>query len=691
MTFRSLAAPTASAFAVLAFSALPACAGEGMWTFDAFPIARVNQALGTHIDQAWLDHLRLASVRIPGCSASMVSADGLLLTNNHCVIGCAQDLSTPKDNYVRDGFSPRSREDERKCPGATAEVLTSITDVTSRVTAAAKGKVGLDFAQARSAEAAAIEQEACKADRASRCQVVNLYRGGQFKLYRYRRYTDVRLAFSPEHAAAAFGGDPDNFSFPRYGLDFGLLRIWEGGKPLSTPDHLVWNAAGPSAGEPIFIAGNPGATSRLLTMSQLVAQRDVVLPLEQQTRSEFRGRLIRFREESEENRFISADTLDSIENSYKRGRGQQQALADPTFLAVKAREEADLKMRVKARPALRKQIGDPWATIEKLEPAYASQYPAWFLLEQRAGGGSDLFGKARSLVRAAQERGKPAAERLPEYSDSRLPLLEKQVLDPTPARPALDELQLSWWLSKTREVLTADDPRVRRLLGAESPEALAARLARKSRLGDPAYRKQLWEGGIDAILASDDPMIRFVLALQPDSRAVRAQWEGEVQAPTERATEALAKARFAIYGDKTYPDATGTLRLSWGRVEGWAQDGRTIGPFTTWAGLWDRATGSDPFIAAPMLLKARGRLNPDTVLDMTASTDTSGGSSGSPAVNAKGELIGANFDSTFLTQRNAFGYDARVNRSVVVSTAAITEALAKAYGQDRLVRELTGR
>jgi hypothetical protein len=426
-------------------------------------------------------------------------------------------------------------------------------------------------------------------------------------------------------------------------------------------------------------------------MSQLIAQRDVALPLEQQTRSEFRGRLLRFREESEENRFVSADALDTIENSYKRGRGQQQALADPTFMAVKAREEAELKARVKARPALRKEIGDPWTTLEKLEPAYASQYPAWFLLEQRAGGGSDLFGKARSLVRAAQERGKPAAERLPEYSDSRLPLLEKQVLDPTPVRPALDELQLSWWLSKTREVLTADDPRVRRMLGNESPEALATRLARKSRLGDPAYRKQLWEGGIDAILASDDPMIRFVRAMQPDARAVRAQWEGEVQAPTERATEALAKARFAVYGDKAYPDATGTLRLSWGRIEGWEQDGRTIGPFTTWAGLWDRATGSDPFIAAPMLLRARGKLNPATVLDMTASTDTSGGSSGSPAVNAKGELIGANFDSTLLTQRNAFGYDARVNRSVVVSTAAITEALEKAYGQDRLVRELTGR
>jgi hypothetical protein len=294
-------------------------------------------------------------------------------------------------------------------------------------------------------------------------------------------------------------------------------------------------------------------------------------------------------------------------------------------------------------------------------------------------------------VRAAQERDKPAAERLPEYSDSRLALLEKQVLDDAPHYAPQEALELKWWLSKTREVLTADDPRVRRLLGKESPEALGERLATGTRVGDPAFRKALWEGGLKAVQASDDPMIRFVLAMQPDARAVRAEWEDKVQGPTDRAAEKLAEARFAVYGAAVYPDATGTLRLSWGRIEGWNQDGRMIGPFTTWAGLWDRATGSDPFVLAKKLEAAKGALDPNHVLDMTVSTDTIGGSSGSPAVNARGELIGANFDSTFLTQRNAFGYDPRVNRSVIVSAAAITEALDKAYGQQRLVKELTGQ
>ncbi|NEX91440.1 S46 family peptidase [Caulobacter sp. 17J65-9] len=687
MTVRTLAA----AAALLAFAA-PAIAGEGMWTFDAFPIAKVNQALGTKIDQAWLDRVRSASVRIPGCSASLVSPDGLILTNNHCVISCAQNLSTPQQDFVANGFSPKTREEERKCPGMTAEVLTEITDVTARVQGAAAGKTGKAFTKARDAEMTAIEQEACGADKTTRCQVVSLYRGGQFKLYRYKRHTDVRLAFSPEHAAAAFGGDPDNFNFPRFAVDAGFLRIYGAdGKPLSTPGHLKWNASRPTAGEPVFIAGNPGATSRLLTQSQLSTLRDVTLPLEQTTRSEFRGRLLRFREESEQNRFISADTLDGVENRYKRGRGQQRALIDPAFMAGKAREEADLIARVQADPALKAEIGDPWTDIAAVQDDYAELYPAYYFLESGAGGGSDLFAKARDLVRAAQERAKPSADRLPEYADSRLPLLEKQLLDAKPSYPELEALQLGFWLSKTREFLTADDPRVRRLLGKESPEALAQRAAQGTKVGDPAFRKALWDGGLAAVQASDDPMIRLALAMQDDARTARSQWEERVQGPTDRAAEQLARARFAVYGTDVYPDATGTLRLSWGRIEGWEQDGKMIGPFTTWSGLFDRATGSEPFVLAKQIEAAKGKLPADGVMDMTVSTDTIGGSSGSPAVNAKGELIGANFDSTFLTQRNAFGYDPRVNRSVVVSAAAITEALDKVYGQQRLVKELTGR
>ncbi len=686
MTLRSLAA--AAAITVLA---LPAAAGEGMWTFDAFPIARVNQTLGTKIDQAWLDRLRGAAVRIPGCSASLVSPEGLVLTNHHCIASCAQDLSTPEQDYLKNGFMPASRAEERQCPGGTAEILQEITDVTALVKAAAAGKSGQAFTQARDAEMAAIEKEACGPDRSLRCQVVNLYRGGQFKLYRFKRYTDVRLAFAPEQAAAAFGGDPDNFNFPRYALDFGFLRIYENGKPLKTPNHLKWNPAPPKAGEPVFIAGNAGSTSRLLTMAQLETLKELTLPLDQLTRSELRGRLLRFVDEIEHNRFIGTDLLHGVENSYKRGRGQMGALADDVFMAGKVKAEAELRAAVAARPELAAEVGDPWADIEALQPAYAELYTPYYFLELRAGGGSDLYRQARALVRAALEREKPAAERLPEYSDSRLQVLEKSLLDATPVYPELNALQLEWWLSKSREFLTADDPRVGRLLGRESPEALAERLATGTRVGDPAFRKAMWEGGRTAVESSDDPLIRFVFAAEQDSRAIRSEWEERVEGPTDRAAERLARARFEILGDSVYPDATGTLRLTWGRIEGWRWDGRTVPPFTTFAGLWNRATGAEPFVPALRLAAAKDRIDPDMVLDMALSTDTIGGSSGSPVVNARGELIGANFDSTFLGQRNAFGYDPRVNRSVAVTAAAITEAMEKAYRQDRLLKELTGR
>ena len=681
----------AAAAAALVAVALPAAAGEGMWTFDAFPIERVNRTLGTKIDQAWLDRLRSAAVRIPGCSASLVSPDGLVLTNHHCVASCAQDLSTPEQDYLKNGFMPATRAEERQCPGATAEILVEITDVTARVKAAAEGKTGKAFTQARDAEMAAVEKEVCKDDRTLRCQVVNLYRGGQFKLYRYRRYTDVRLAFAPEGRAASFGGDPDNFNFPRYALDFGFLRIYENGKPIRSPAFLRWNPNPPTAGEPVFIAGNAGSTQRLLTMAQLQTVKDIVLPLDQLTRGEMRGRLIRFIAESEQHRFIGQDALDGLENSFKRARGQMRALADAAFMAGKAREEEELRRRVAANAALAAEVGDPWADIAAVQDDYAELFPAWFFLEQRAGGGSDLYAMARSLVRAAQERNKPAAERLPEYSDSRLAVLEKNLLDSFPVYPELNQLQLEWWLSKTREHLTADDPRVKALLGRESPEALAERLTRGSKLGDPAVRKALWEGGLAAVEGSDDPLIRFVLATGGDARAVRSQWEERVEGPTDRAAERLARARFEVYRDTVYPDATGTLRLTWGRVEGWETDGRKVEPFTTFAGLFDRATGAEPFVLAPSIARNRAQIDPDMVLDMALSTDTIGGSSGSPVVNARGELIGANFDSTFLGQRNAFGYDPRVNRSVAVTAAAITEALRKAYGQERLLRELTGK
>lgn len=677
-----------AAASALVLAASGAAAEEGMWTFDNFPIARANEALGTSIDQAWLDRVRLASVRLSGCSAGFVSPEGLILTNQHCVASCVAALSTPEMNHGDTGFLPRTREEEVKCPGQVAEVLTEITDVTQRMHAAGEGLEGQAFTQARDAEAARIEQEACADDDNRRCQVISLYRGGQFKLYDFRRYDDVRLAFAPEDRASTFGGDLDNFSFPRFAIDGAFLRAYEDGRPAETPNFFRWSAEAPEAGAPVFISGNPGSTQRLLTQAQLMTLRDVVVPMDQLILSELRGRLIRFGDESEENAFIAADPLYGLENSYKRGRGRMRALADADFMARRAEAEAEFKARVAADPALAEATGDPWADLAAIQPIQAELYPTYAMLEAGAGGGSLLFSYARTLVRAAQEREKPSAERLPEYSDSRLSAVRNSLFAERPVYPSLEQERLEWWLSKTREWLTVDDPNVRALIGRDSPEALSARLVAGSTLADPAVRRTLWEGGLEAVQASDDPMIEYLLAIQEPTRAVRDRWEAEVQAPTDRASEALAAARFAAYGDEVYPDATFSLRLTYGRIEGSDVPGQRFDPFTTFAGLWDRATGAPPFDVAPQILAAKDEIDPDTVINMTASTDTIGGSSGSPAINAAGEIIGANFDSTVLTQRNAYGYDRDVNRSILVSTEGITAVLRDVYGMDRLLEEL---
>lgn len=682
--------------AVLAFAAASSAqAEEGMWTYDNFPIARANQTLGTSIDQAWLDRVRQSSVKFGGCSAGVISAEGLVMTNNHCVATCVANLSTPQLQYAETGFTPKSREEELKCPGGSAEILTDITDVTARVQKAGEGLAGQAYTQAREAEAGRIETEACGNDPKIRCQVVSLYRGGQFKLYKFRKYSDVRLAWAPEDRAATFGGDLDNFSFPRFAIDAAFIRLYEDGKPAATPTHFTWNPNKPTEGEPVFVTGNPGSTQRLLTQAQLMTIRDVVLPLDQLIASELRGRLIRYSEEGEEQAFIAMDPIVGVENTYKRGRGRMAALIDPAFMDQLAGQETVFHRRVAENEALSAEVGDPWAALAEVQPIARELYAPMALLEGGTGmgttsvaGGSPLFNWARAIVRGAQERAKPSDQRLPEFADSRLPGVQSSLFAERPTYPELEQIRLEWWLSKTREWLTVDSPYARTLLGKESPEALSARLIEGTRLADPAVRRALWEGGLPAVQASTDPLIQYVLAIDADARAVRTEWDDRVKAPTDRASAQLAAARFAVFGDAVYPDATGTLRLTYGRVEGTDVPGQRIPAFTTFAGLWDRATGAEPFNVAPKLLAAKDRIDPSAVMNMAVSSDTIGGSSGSPAVNAKGEIIGANFDSTVLTQRNAYGYDRNVNRSVIVTTQAVTTALRDVYDMDHLLSEL---
>ena len=671
--------------------AVPALADEGMWTFDGFPSARVKAAYGVTIDKRWLERVQAATVRIPGCSASVVSKDGLILTNNHCVVSCLVALSDDDTDHLKDGFLTDARTEERTCPGMFAEILVSITDVTTKINAATAGKTGGDYVQARDAATLAAETEVCKTVTAGRCQTISLFRGGKFAVYRYRRFTDVRMVFAPEFAAAFFGGDPDNFNFPRFNLDASFLRLYDNGKPVKTPYYLAWNATAPRAGDVTFVPGSPGSTERLLTMSQLETARDLGVPSSLLQRAELRGRLIEFGRRSPAAQRTVADAIFGTENSFKVAYGRQLALNDAGFMAARRKAETDLRAKVAADPALVARLGNPWADLEAVQASYFRTYQPYRQLEADAGRSSRLFDWARLLVRAAEERPKPSADRLPEFTDARLAAAQRRVLGPGKVEPDLEQLYLEFWLLKAREYLGTDTATLTMLLGSENPQGLAARLVTTTKLGDPEVRKALWEGGAEAIKASDDPLIKYALKIDAAARAARMAWETDVTAPTDQAAERVAQARFATYGDSVYPDATSSLRLSYGKVAGWTWRGTETGPYTTFAGLFARATGAEPYALAPRWAAAKDRLNPDTVFNYVTTNDIIGGNSGSPVVNARGEVIGAAFDGNIHSIAGAYGYDEAVNRCVVVSTAAITEALTKVYGRDALVKELTGK
>jgi V8-like Glu-specific endopeptidase len=686
MLFRSLRAAvqaTASIVAVggvMAVMAAPSAAqaDEGMWTFDNFPITTVNQRYGTRIDQAWLDRVRNASVRIQGCSASFVSPEGLILTNWHCVVGCSQELSTPTQDFVKNGFMSATREEERRCPGQTAEVLTEIVDVTDRVLAAGQGLEGAAFNAARSAEINKIQTEACAGDPKLNCQVISLYRGGRYSLHKFRKYDDVRLVFAPENQAAFFGGDPDNFNFPRYALDAAFLRAYEDGKPAATQNHLRWNPNAPAQGDVTFVAGNPGTTQRLLTMSQLERLRDQQLPVTLIQNSELRGRLLEYSLTGDEAKRVSFDPVFGLENSFKVYYGQQGALTDPAFMAKKRAEETELRERVAADPSLVQRIGDPWADLERVQSTARDLYLPYRQLEQSAGGGSQLYAYARAIVRASKNTGLTAEQRT---------RMSAAISAETPIYADMEEIRMRYWLSKTREYLTVDNPQVKAMLGRESPEALADRLITGTKLADPAFRAQALTMTTEQ-LAAADPLLAFVITNDDAAKAIGDRWNAEINAPTARAAEKVAQARFAVYGTNLYPDATFSLRLSFGKVEGWTYRGVTVPAFTYMGGLYERATGAEPFNAAQAFIDNESRVNKSVVYDFSSTNDIIGGNSGSPVINAAGEVIGAAFDGNIHSLGGSFGYDGELNRTVSVSTAAITEALRNIYPNPRLLQEL---
>jgi Peptidase S46 len=670
-------------------------ADEGMWLFNAPPREELARRYGFEVTDAWLEHLQKASVRIStGGSGSIVSSDGLVLTNHHVGSDILEKLSSADRDLVASGFLARTLAEEIECPEIEIWALWSIEDVTDRVKGAAKaGMSAADANAARRAMRTQIERESEEAT-GLKSEVVTLYQGGLYYLYRYKRYTDVRLVMAPEKAIAAFGGDTDNFEYPRFCLDMCFFRIYEDGKPLHPEHHLGWSEAGAGAGDLVFVSGHPGRTERMNTVADLEFLRDVRFPgvLQRLWRREVQ--LTTFSDRSAEQRRIAQGDLLGVQNSRKAYTGLLAGLEDPRILDAKRAAEAELRRTVEGNPEWKAAWGGAWDDVARAQRSYASFYTRYVALGgSRLGLGGDLLGYAVTLVRLADERTKPDGERLREYRESALDVLSRRLESPAPIYPVLEVDRLASGLSLMAELLGGDDPTVVKAFAGKGPRARAEELVRGSRLADVALRKELAEGGKAAVDACDDPLIGLVRALDPEARALRKRYEDEVQSIEEEAYEKIAAARFAIEGENTYPDATFTLRLAFGTVRGYREGGAEVPPFTTFRGLYERhaeRAGEAQFELPERWLAAREKLDLDTPFDFVSTPDIIGGNSGSPVVDRAGEVVGLIFDGNLQSLIGDIAYTDEQARAVAVDVRGILEALRVVYRADALVAELLG-
>ena len=673
--------------------ALAARADEGMWTYDNFPSKKVKQKYRFAPDAQWLEEARLSSVRLAGgCSGSFVSPEGLVMTNHHCAHSCIEQLSTQDKDFVAQGFYAASLENEVKCPEIELNQLVEITDVTGQIHGATKGlKPGKEFNDRRKAAMSSIERDCAAGSEKVRCEVVELYHGGQYSLYHYRRFQDVRLVFAPEFAIAFFGGDPDNFNFPRYDLDVSFIRAWEDGKPARTEHYFKWSPAGAKEGELTFVSGNPGGTDRELTMAQLQYQRDVALPERLFDLAQYRGAVTMFTQQSPEDYRIGEKDLFFVENSFKALKGRFEALVAPTLWKQKAARERALRAKVNARPALRKKSGSAWDDVAKAVALFEPRRKEYRYVEQGAGFNSPLYRIARDLVRGTEELQKPNEQRLREYTDARLPQLKQRLFSKAPIYERFELFKLSYALTKLREELGADHPFVKKVLGKKSPQELAQELV-KTRLYDVKMREQLWQGGRDQVQSSNDPMIELAKLVDVDARPVRKWHDEEVETLETSGAERIAAAKFDLEGKSDYPDATFTPRLSYGAVKGYDENGHHVDPLTTMAGAFERATGRDPFKLPESWLRANQNKQIDlsTPFNMCTTNDIIGGNSGSPVFDKDRQIVGLVFDGNIQSLGGDYGFDPAVNRTIAVHSAALLEALDHIYGAKRIVNELKG-
>ena len=668
-------------------------ADEGMWLFADPPVEQLKAKYGFEPSPAWLEHVQKASVRFnSGGSGSFVSAGGLVMTNHHIAADCLAKISTRQKDYMSSAFLARSRADEQKCVDLELNVLVSIEDVTARVNSAVKP--GLDAAAAqkeRRAVTNTIEKESL--DKTGlRSDVVTLYNGGQYHLYRYKKYTDVRLVFAPEKAAAFFGGDPDNFEYPRYDLDITFFRAYEDGKPVKAQHYLKWSAAGPRDGELVFVSGHPGRTSRLQTLRQMEFARDRQSPTVLNLLRRREVLLKAFADRSAENARRAEDELFGIQNSRKLRIGLMEGLQDPALFERKQAEEKALRQAVTNNSEWKREYGDAWDQVSASIGAWEGIYLDHYLVERGTAFNTGLFRIARDLVRLAAELPKPNAERLREYSEAGLDSLKQELFSEAPIYDDLDAVKLADSLAMLVDLLGANHDVVRQVLAGRSPRQRAEELIRGTKLKDVAVRKKLFEGGQAAIDASGDPMIELAKLIDPPARKLRATYDEKVDEPLKQAYGKIARARFAVHGSSVYPDATFTLRLAFGVAKGYQEDGRAIPWATEIGGAYARSAdhgNREPFNLPKSWLDRKNRLDLKTPLNFVSTADIIGGNSGSPVVNRAGELVGIIFDSNIQGLVFEYLYTEEQARAVSVHSAGILEALRKIYDAAPVVAELT--
>jgi hypothetical protein len=661
---------------------------EGMWTFDNLPLKLLKEHYGFVPAEKWIEHLRLASVRFnDGGSGAFVSKSGLVLTNHHVALGQLQKMSTPRKDYVKDGFFAKARGAEIKCPDLEVNVLASLEDVTARVLGAVDASApDKDQNEQRKAEIARLTKEST--DRTGlRSDVVELYQGGEYWLYRYKKYTDMRLVMAPEIQAAFYGGDLDNFTYPRYALDFAFFRVYENGKPVRADHYLKWSKDGAKEGELVFVTGHPGHTDRLMTVAQLEYERDLGLPLYLEIARKKKKDYYDYSALGAEQARRSKDRIFGIENAIKAVSGEHEGLLDAKLLGTLRANEASLRGLVaKDSPA-----AGAWDKIAAAQAKFAERRHA---LTYRRFDATKVAGLAATIVRCVAETAKPNEKRWEEYRESNLESLRFRLFSPAPMYPDMEEFLLARTLRDALEKLGPNDEYVAAALGGLDPEKAAKLLIAGTRLFEPAEREKLVEGGAAAVEASKDALIVWARKLDPVYRAQRKWYEDEIESVLIAEGNRIAKARFAAYGKSTYPDATFTLRMSYGKVAGYETGTTLVAPYTTFYGLYDRALGhgeKPPFDLAPRLKAARRKLDLATKVNFVTTNDIIGGNSGSPVVNAKGEYVGLIFDGNIPSLVGRYAYDETRNRAVAVHSSGILEAMRTIYGMRALASELTAR